>query len=148
MTETDQNRQAQRRKHGYASVIFDLDGTILDRSSTVPREVNLAALKLLCPMRYDIATRAPHNQASILSLSFSEQLCIMATPYSSWFNPPFAPQQDFFRWCQLKLLKHILLLHYVTAVMTPQQQRVLVSHVKLGLHRLVAVAYARWIRTC
>lgn len=56
MTETDQSRQAERKKHGYTSVIFDLDGTLLNRPSTVPREANLAALKLLCPMGYDIAT--------------------------------------------------------------------------------------------
>lgn len=56
MTETDQNRQAERRKHEYTAVIFDLDGTILDRPSTVPREANLAALKLLCPMGYDVCT--------------------------------------------------------------------------------------------
>jgi len=56
MTEIDQSRQADRKEHVYASVIFDLDGTILDRPSTVPREANLAALKLLCPMQYDIAT--------------------------------------------------------------------------------------------
>jgi HAD superfamily hydrolase (TIGR01549 family) len=55
MTETDRNMQAETKKHGYASVIFDLDGTILDRPSTVPQEANLAALKLLCPMQYDIA---------------------------------------------------------------------------------------------
>jgi HAD superfamily hydrolase (TIGR01549 family) len=46
----------RERKTKYASLIFDLDGTILDRPSTVPREANQAALKLLCPMRYDIAT--------------------------------------------------------------------------------------------
>jgi predicted secreted acid phosphatase len=55
MTETDQDRQAKRQKHKCASVIFGLDGTILDRPSTVPQEANLAALKLLCPMQYDIA---------------------------------------------------------------------------------------------
>jgi len=46
--------QAKTKKRKYASVIFDLDGTILDRPSTVPREANLAALKLLCPMQLDI----------------------------------------------------------------------------------------------
>jgi len=56
MTETDQNGQVESKKHKYASAIFDLDGTILDRPSTVPQEANLAALKLLCPMQYDIAT--------------------------------------------------------------------------------------------
>jgi FMN phosphatase YigB (HAD superfamily) len=56
MTDTDQNRQAKGKKHKCASVIFDLDGTILDRPSTVPQEANLAALKLLCPMQYDITT--------------------------------------------------------------------------------------------
>lgn len=50
------NSRVEAKKRKYASVIFDLDGTILDRPSTVPREANLAALKLLCPMRYDIAT--------------------------------------------------------------------------------------------
>lgn len=56
MTETDQNRQAETKTRGYASVISDLDEAILDRPSTVPREANLAASKLLCPMRYDVAT--------------------------------------------------------------------------------------------
>ena len=56
MTKTDRNRQVERKKRKYASVIFDLDGTILNRPSTVPREANLAALKLLCPMGYDVAT--------------------------------------------------------------------------------------------
>jgi HAD superfamily hydrolase (TIGR01549 family) len=56
MTETDQNRQAKRKKHRYSAVIFDFDGTILDRPSTVPQEANLAALRLLCPMQYVIAT--------------------------------------------------------------------------------------------
>ena len=55
MTETDPNRYVERKKRKYTSVIFDLDGTILDRPSTVPQEANLAALKLLCPMQYDIA---------------------------------------------------------------------------------------------
>jgi HAD superfamily hydrolase (TIGR01549 family) len=50
------NSQAKTKKRRYASVIFDLDGTILDRPSNVPREANLTALKLLCPMKYDIAT--------------------------------------------------------------------------------------------
>ncbi len=50
------NSQAEAKKRKYASVIFDLDGTILDRPSTVPREANLAALKLLCPMGYEVAT--------------------------------------------------------------------------------------------
>jgi HAD superfamily hydrolase (TIGR01549 family) len=51
----EQNWQVERKKRRYASVVFDLDGTILDRPSTVPQEANLAALKLLCPMQYDIA---------------------------------------------------------------------------------------------
>jgi len=55
MPETDQDRQAKGKKHKCASVIFDFDGTILDRPSTVPQEANVAALKLLCPMQYDIA---------------------------------------------------------------------------------------------
>ena len=47
----------------------------------------------------------------------------------------------------LELLKHILLLHNITAIMAFQRQRFLTVNVKLGLHRLITVAYASRIST-
>jgi HAD superfamily hydrolase (TIGR01549 family) len=72
MTETDPDKQVERKKRKYASVIFDLDGTILDRPSTVPQEANLAALKLLCPMQYDIAT-LEHELKQVYALTTRER---------------------------------------------------------------------------
>jgi FMN phosphatase YigB (HAD superfamily) len=56
MTEANQNRRPDTKRRKYAAVIFDLDGTILDRPSAVPQKANLAALKLLCSKQYSIAT--------------------------------------------------------------------------------------------
>ena len=72
MTETDPNRQVKRKKHEYSSVIFDFDGTILDRPSTVPQEANLAALKLLCRMQYDIAT-LEHELKQVYAVTTQER---------------------------------------------------------------------------
>jgi len=47
------------------------------------------------------------------------------------------------RW--LELLEHILLLDYVSAVMTLQEQGIFRLNVEFRFHGFVAVAYARWV---